>query len=142
MRRMARPLMHASTAEAAARIGETPAKAAIALRAFFRMAAAWQLSTDEARALLGQPARATFFQWKNGRFARLSHDVVRRISWLLGIWKALQILFPEPERADAWIRSGNALLGGQSALQRMLAGDVSDLAAVRAVLDAARGGGQ
>jgi hypothetical protein len=139
---MAQPLRHGSTVDAAARIGESPAKVAIALRAFFRLADAWQLSTDEARMLLGQPARATFFQWKAGRCGRLSHDVVRRISWLLGIWKALQILFSDAGRADAWIRSENALLGGQSALQRMLAGDVSDLAAVRAVLDAARGGGQ
>ena len=139
---MAIPLTWSSTQESAARIGETPAKVAIALRAFFKLADAWQLSTDQARTLLGQPARATFFQWKNGRFGRLSHDVIRRISWLLGIWKALQILFAEPERADAWIQQPNDLLGGHSPLQRMLAGDVSDLAAVRGVLDAARGGGQ
>ncbi|MCU0865841.1 MAG: MbcA/ParS/Xre antitoxin family protein [Planctomycetes bacterium] len=137
---MARPLTHASTADAAALIAETPAKVAIALRAFFKLADAWQLSTDEARKLLGEPGRATFFQWKAGRFGRMSKDVVRRISWLLGIWKALQILFPQVERADAWIRRPNAAFGGQSALQRMLAGDVTDLAEVRAVLDAARGG--
>ena len=137
---MARPLTHASTADAAALIAETPAKVAIALRAFFKLADSWQLSTDEARKLLGEPGRATFFQWKAGRFGRMSKDVVRRISWLLGIWKALQILFPQVERADAWIRRPNAAFGGQSALQRMLAGDVTDLAEVRAVLDAARGG--
>jgi Protein of unknown function (DUF2384) len=137
---MARPLTHASTADAAALIAETPAKVAIALRAFFKLADAWQLSTDEARKLLGEPGRATFFQWKAGRLGRMSKDVVRRISWLLGIWKALQILFPQVERADAWIRRPNAAFGGQSALQRMLAGDVTDLAEVRAVLDAARGG--
>jgi hypothetical protein len=137
---MARPLTHASTADAAALIAETPAKVAIALRAFFKLADAWQLSTDEARKLLGEPGRATFFQWKAGRFGRMSKDVVRRISWLLGIWKALQILFPQVDRADAWIRRPNAAFGGQSALQRMLAGDVTDLAEVRAVLDAARGG--
>jgi hypothetical protein len=137
---MARPLTHASTADAAALVAETPAKVAIALRAFFRLADAWQLSTDEARRLLGDPGRATFFQWKSGRPGRMSKDVVRRISWLLGIWKALQILFPEAERADAWIRRPNQAFGGQSALARMLAGDVTDLAAVRAELDAARGG--
>lgn len=138
---MARPLHAPSAAAAAERIAATPAKAAIALRAFFALAEHWQLTVDEGRALLGQPARATWFQWKNGRVARMPHDVIRRISWLLGIWKALQILFPDPARADAWIRRPNDLLGGQSALQRMLAGDVSDLAEVRNLLDHARGGG-
>lgn len=125
----------------AEQIAAVPAKASIALRAFFAMAQHWQLSTDEARTLLGMPARATFFEWKGGRIARVPHDVIRRISWLLGIWKALQILFPQPERADAWLRRPNTLLGGQTALQRMLAGDVTDLAEVRNLLDYARGGG-
>lgn len=138
---MARSLPNTSTADAAERIAATPAKIAIALRAFFRIAEAWQLSIDEGRALLGQPGRATFFQWKAGRVGCVSHDVIRRISWVLGIWRALQILFPQAERADAWIRRPNDLLGGQSAIERMLGGDVSDLAEVRALLDHARGGG-
>jgi len=119
----------------------TREKVAIGLSAFFRLAAAWQLTADQARLLLGGPSRAIFFQWKAGKVNRVPFDTVRRISWLLGIYKALQILFPQPDRADAWVQRPNALLGGQSALDRMLAGDVTDLAAVRAVLDQARGGG-
>jgi hypothetical protein len=119
----------------------TPEKVAIAVAAFFRLAAAWQLSADQARTLLGCPSRAIFFQWKAGKVNRVPFDTVRRISWLLGIYKALQILFPQPDRADAWVHKPNALLGGQSALERMLAGDVTDLAAVRTLLDQARGGG-
>lgn len=138
---MAIPLQSGSIMEAAQRIAATPAKVAIALRGFFRIAEAWQLSTEESRILLGQPARATFFQWKAGRVARVPYDVICRISWVLGIWKALQILFPDAERADAWLRRPNQALGDHSALQRMLAGDVTDLAAVRNLLDAARGGG-
>lgn len=136
---MARPLSSTGLA-AAEQIAATPAKVAIALRAFFQIAAHWQLDADQCRTLLGAPARATYFQWKAGRIGRVPHDVIRRISWLLGIWKALQILFPQPERADAWLHRPNTLLGGQSALQRMLAGDVSDLAEVRNLLDSARGG--
>ena len=138
---MARPLTVTSATAAAEQIAATPAKAAIALRAFFRLAEAWSLSIDEGRTLLGQPARATYFQWKTGRVARLPHDVIRRVSWQLGVWKALQILFAQAERADAWIRHPNDLLGGQTPLERLLAGDVSDLAEVRSVLDFARGGG-
>jgi len=113
---------------------------AVALRAFFRLVDLWGLSMEQARVLLGRPSRATLYNWKAGRARSLPHDVLRRISYLLGIYKALQILYQNPALADAWLTRPNQAFGGQSALERMLAGDVADLAAVRAHLDAARGG--
>jgi hypothetical protein len=112
----------------------------VALRAIFRLVDLWGLTMEEVRVLLGQPSRARLYNWKAGKIRGLPHDTLRRISYLLGIHKALQILYSEPALADAWIRRPNTGFGGQSALERMLAGDVSDLAAVRAHLDAARGG--
>ena len=123
------------------RLALTPAKMAAGLRTFFRIAEAWQLDAEQTRRLLGQPSRATLFNWKSADVSRLPHDTLCRISYVLGIWKALQILLPQPAQADAWLHKPNALLGGQSALQRMLAGDITDLAMVRALLDAARGDG-
>jgi len=123
------------------RVQPTPDEVQAGMRAFFRLADAWELGAEQARVLLGRPGRATFFQWKKGVVKTVPFDTVRRISYLLGIWKALQILFNEPARADAWVRRPNALLGGNSALDRMLAGDVADLAVVRGLLDHARGGG-
>jgi Antitoxin Xre-like helix-turn-helix domain/Antitoxin Xre/MbcA/ParS C-terminal toxin-binding domain len=117
-----------------------PERDAVALRAFFRLVELWGVSMEQARVLLGQPSRATLYNWKAGKAKSLPHDVLRRISYLLGIYKALQILYQDPGLADRWIRQPNAAFGDQSALQRMLAGDVTDLAAVRAHLDAARGG--
>lgn len=113
-----------------------------ALRTFFRIASAWELATDEARALLGEPPRSTFFEWKRTGDAKLSRDTLERISYVLGIYKALQILLPEPKTADAWIRKPNAapIFGGESALNRMLSGNVADLYVVRQYLDAQRGG--
>jgi Antitoxin Xre/MbcA/ParS C-terminal toxin-binding domain/Antitoxin Xre-like helix-turn-helix domain len=111
----------------------------VALRAFFRLVGLWGLNVEQARVLLGRPARATLYNWKAGRAKSLPHDVLRRISYLLGIYKALQILYQDPALADGWLARPNAAFGGQSAIQRMLAGDVTDLAAVRAHLDAARG---
>ena len=113
---------------------------AVALRAFFRLVDLWGLNMEQARVLLGRPSRATLYNWKAGRARSLPHDVLRRISYLLGIYKALQILYQNPALADAWLTRPNQAFGGQSALERMLAGDVADLAAVRAHLDAARGG--
>ncbi len=111
----------------------------VALRAFFRLVELWGLSMEQARVLLGRPARATLYNWKAGRARSLPYDTLQRISYLLGIYKALQILYQDPKLADAWLMRPNAAFGGQSALERMLAGDVADLAAVRAHLDAARG---
>jgi hypothetical protein len=112
---------------------------AVALRAFFRLAELWGLSMEQARVLLGRPSRATLYNWKAGKAKSLPYDTLRRISYLLGIFKALQILYQDPALADAWLARPNAAFGGQSATERMLAGDVTDLAAVRAHLDAARG---
>jgi hypothetical protein len=73
--------------------------------------------------------------------AQLSPDTLERISYLLGIYKALQILIPDAAQADEWVRRSNtaALFGGRSALDRMLGGQVSDLYVVRQYLDAQRG---
>jgi hypothetical protein len=121
-------------------IAAAPDRDAVALGAFFRLVELWGLSMEQARLLLGRPSRATMYNWKAGRARAVPHDTLRRISYLLGIYKALQILYREPHLADTWIRRPNAAFGGQSALERMLAGDVTDLAAVRSHLDAARGG--
>ena len=119
-----------------------PDPAAAALRAFFRIAELWDLSTDEQIRLLGEPGRSTYFRWKREGTRQLSRDTLERISYLLGVYKALQILFPDPEAADAWVRRPNEapFLGGASALERMLSGNVADLYDVRRHLDAQLGG--
>ena len=118
--------------------------AAAGLRAFGRIAEAWELSVDEQLNLLGQPPRSTYFAWrKQPDKAGLSRDTLERLSNLLGIYKSLQILLPDAAAADAWVRKPNAaaLFGGRCALDRMLAGNVSDLNLVRRYLDGVRGGG-
>lgn len=112
-----------------------------ALRSFFRLAEAWQLRVAEQRRLLGDPPESTFYKWKREQDGTPGRDVVERISYLLGIYKALQILFPDPVQANAWLRKPNqaALFGGHSALERMLSGNVADLFVVRQYLDAQRG---
>ena len=121
-------------------LGSAPAAAA-ALRTFFRLAEAWQLSVAEQTTLLGV-ARATLYQWKQGKVAPLDRHLLERLSHLFGIYSALQILFPAAGRADAWVRKPNAapVFGGKSALERMLGGQVADLWVVRQYLDAQRGG--
>ncbi|MEW5967479.1 MAG: MbcA/ParS/Xre antitoxin family protein [Pseudomonadota bacterium] len=116
---------------------------AAGLRAFFNIARDWGLNTDDQMVLLGSPGRSTFFKWKAApESADLKRDTLERLSYLLGIYKALQILLPDAAAADAWVNKPNTApgFGGKSALDRMLGGNVADLVAVRQYLDARRGG--
>ena len=119
----------------------TSQAAEAALRTFWRLAEAWKLNTAEQMTLLGV-ARTTLYQWKQGKVGPLDKHVLERLSFLFGIYSALQILLPVPERANEWLRKPNTapFLGGRSALDRMLGGQVADLFVVRQYLDAERGG--
>lgn len=121
---------------------ERPKAAAIdataALKGYFGIMDLWNASPEEARTILGSPSESTYFAWRRGKPARPSEDTLRRIGYVAGIFKALQILYSERGLADRWVRTPNRAFGGQTPLRRMAAGDVTDLAAVRAYLDAAR----
>ena len=108
------------------------------LRAVFVLFGHWRVSDAEGRVLLGRPSARTYARWKSGSIAKLPHDTARRLAYLMGIHKALRLLFKAPERGYHWVRKPNLAFGGQSALTRMLAGDVTDLAAVRRYLDGER----
>lgn len=113
-----------------------------ALRTFFRIADLWSLPVDGQMRLLGVTARSTFFKWKKNPNTALPKDTLERISYIVGIYKALQILLPDEKAADEWVKRPNSapLFGGRSALDRMLSGQVADLFLVRQYLDAQRGG--
>ena len=115
-----------------------PKRQADLLRGFFGIMRLWHVDNADARRLLGDPAERTFYAWKAGKVSKLPNDTIRRIGYIAGIYKALQILYPDSRQADDWIKRPNRLFGGQTPLQRMTAGDVTDLATVRAYLDAAR----
>jgi hypothetical protein len=111
------------------------------LRTFFGIAQAWQLAPREAMTLLGLRSRSTYHVWRDGKSGPLPRDTLERISYVLGIYKGLQMLLPSDEAADEWIRKPNAapLFGGRSALDRLLSGNVADLYEVRRYVDAQRG---
>ena len=120
---------------------EAAAAGGAGLRAFTRIAELWHLSITEQLALLGITSRSTYFKWRKEPLPRLPRDTLERLSYLLGIYKALQLLLPDTHAADEWIRRPNEapLFGGKSALERMLSGNVADLYTVRQYLDAQRG---
>ena len=111
------------------------------LRAFANIAEAWGLTIAEQLQLLGIASRSTFFKWRRETSPRLPRDTLERLSYLLGIYKSLQILLPDSRAADEWVRKANDAppFGGGTALERMLSGQVADLYVVRQYLDAQRG---
>jgi hypothetical protein len=113
-----------------------------ALRTFFNIAAAWQLSVQAQRALLGWPAASTFHKYKAGDHGALTFDTLTRLSLVIGIYKSLQLLYPEPSFSDVWPRMPNShpLFGGRPALTLMTDGGIDGLFRVRRLLDSRRGG--
>ncbi|HKY94707.1 MAG TPA: antitoxin Xre-like helix-turn-helix domain-containing protein [Kiloniellales bacterium] len=112
------------------------------LGAFRKVAEALRLTIEEQCTLLGAIPRRTFHRWIAGGAGELARDQLERISLTLGIFKALQILFPVAERRDAWLRAANGdqPFGGQAPLAYLLEGSQQHLWEARRYLDAWRGG--
>jgi hypothetical protein len=113
-----------------------------AIRTVFNVMRNWNISAEDQRALLGWPAPSTFYKYKAGEVGTLSYDALTRISLILGIYKALHILFPDAELADRWVKlpNSNSLFGGRPALAVMVEGGIDGLYRVRRLLDSRRGG--
>ena len=117
----------------------TDDEAAALARTTVNLFRAWDLSDSEARALLGDMAQRTWARWKDGGIGRIDRDLRARMAILMGIHKGLRYLFTDPARGYAWIRKPNAAFAGQTALDVMLRGEITDLIDMRAYLDAERG---
>ncbi len=101
----------------------------------------WKVRDEDARALLGGVSNGTFYQWKQSGGKLLEQDRLMRISYLIGIFKSLNILFSLP-LADQWVHlpNKNEIFAGRSPLEYMLRGGTPAMDTVRQLLDARRGG--
>lgn len=108
-------------------------------RAFVKLAALWEITDEQAAVLMGDISVRTWRRWKVGDLGRAGIDVAARLSNLMGIHKALRLLFKEPARGYGWIKRPNDVFDGVSALDIMLGGQITDLMRVRRYLDAMRG---
>jgi len=113
------------------------------LPAIFNIFSQWRLTGAQQMTLLGLSNEKTLYNWKSQpEKAKLTRDLLERTSYILGIYKSLQILLPDQALADQWLGTpnDNPLFNGTAPLDRLLAGHVVDLAVVRNFLDAERGG--
>lgn len=117
----------------------TDEEGAAMARAVVNLFRHWSITEEQASVLLGGISKRTYARWKEGEIARLTIDQKTRLSLLMGIHKALRILFLDKARVYAWVKKPNDAFGGRSALDIMLRGYLTDLIRVRSALDAARG---
>jgi Protein of unknown function (DUF2384) len=112
-----------------------------AIKAFLNIMAKWEVRDEDARTLLGGISNGQFYEMKKNPQRMLSADALTRISYLVGIFKALNILHSK-KLADAWVQrpNSNPIFGGQTALGYMIKGGLPAMQTVRRLLDARRGG--
>jgi len=112
-----------------------------AFKGLLRIATQWKLRDEDTRVLLGGMSSGSFYASKNRASKTLDEDQLTRISLLLGIYKALNILYSE-KLADAWMTlpNTNPMFGGESPLHYMKKGGIPAFLRVRQLLDARRGG--
>lgn len=114
---------------------------ASALKGFFKLALAWNLRDEDACVLLGGVSSSSYYEWKKKPRRVLEVDRLTRISYLLGIYKSLHILYGD-DLADQWVHlpNRNVLFAGRTPLAYMLEGGLIAMQTVRQLLDARRGG--
>lgn len=114
---------------------------AAGMRTVLAIADEWQLPVAMRRLLLGGIGESTYHKWKAGDVGTPSRDQLERLSLLLGIYKALRLLFADDATGVRWLKAANTDrdFSGQSPLDRMLRGSIEDLYVVRRYLDGWRG---
>ena len=129
------PLIDLSRKEERARLS------ASAVKAFFNIMQRWKVRDEDARLLLGGMSNGSYYELKKQPDRVLDEDRMLRISYLIGIFKALNILHSE-KLADAWIQRANTnrIFGGQAPLAYMIKGGLPAMQTVRRLADARRGG--
>lgn len=112
------------------------------VRTFLNIAEAWKLNVDTQRALLGFPSPSTYFKYKAGQIGPLSHDVLTRISLIIGIYKGLHTLYADENLADSWVNlpNSNPIFGGKPALSLMTDSGMDGLYQTRRLIDSRLGG--
>ncbi len=107
----------------------------IALRAFFVIMDKWKVNKSKQLDLLGKPSELSLNDWEQGHCVILSNETLVHISYILGIYKALDTIFIDKTIAAAWVSKKNKVFGGKSALEYIMQDSLNHLSQVRIYLD-------
>ncbi|MBC5825067.1 MAG: DUF2384 domain-containing protein [Candidatus Eremiobacteraeota bacterium] len=114
------------------------------LKAFFNIVQRSHVRNEDARQLLGGVSNGPYYAMKKNPDRRvLDMDTLQRISFMIGIFKALHILHSE-SLADEWLclPNNNPIFAGKTPVEYMVRGGLPAMQTVRRLLDARRGGGR
>lgn len=119
-----------------------PLRAHVALKGFFNICCEWGCTQEEMMQLLGGVSRSTLAKYQKLPHIRLSRDTLERISYILGIYRSLRIMYPTAERANRRIRlkSRDVPFSGTSAVEFMARGSMRHLVEARCYFDSKRSG--
>jgi hypothetical protein len=111
-----------------------------ALRAFFNVMARWEVRDEDARLLLGGVSNGPYYEMKRDPDRLLDADRLTRVSLLVGIFKALGVLYGDA-LGDRWVHlpNTNRIFAGATPLAYMCRGGLPAMQVVRRLLDARRG---
>lgn len=113
----------------------------VALKGFFNICHEWGCSQEEMMQMLGGISRSTLSKYQKLPYIKLSRDRLERISYIMGIYKSLRVMYPSAERANRRVRlpTSEIPFSGSSALDFMARGSMKHLMQARRYFDAKRG---
>jgi len=100
----------------------------------------WGATDAQAAVILGGLSAKTLQRWRQGEYGRVGRDLADRMSYILGIHKALRIIFADPATGQDWMRRPNATFDGATPFDVLMRGGMDDLRRLRRYLDSVRGG--
>jgi Protein of unknown function (DUF2384) len=111
-------------------------------RAVTKLFELWQLTAADQLMLLGlnESNRIALQRYAKGEALAANRDLLERVGHLLGIHKALKLLYPHnPEIVGGWMSSPNALFDGAPPVDIARRFGFAGLLMVRGTLDRMRG---
>ncbi|MFB2765066.1 antitoxin Xre-like helix-turn-helix domain-containing protein [Marinobacter shengliensis] len=123
-------------------LDDEKAKGHVALKGFFNICREWDCTQEEMMQMLGGVSRSTLAKYQKVPHVKLSRDTLERISYILGIYKSLRVMYPTAERANLRIRleTSEPPFLGASALDFMALGSMKHLAETRRYFEAKQAG--
>ena len=100
----------------------------------------WNLSDDEAEAVLGGLSLQTLAQWAEDQVEHFDQGHCDRLVRLILVHQGLRYVFDDPDDSYAWIRQPAPLFDGRTALEFITGADLADLEWFQGWLKGARVG--
>lgn len=127
----------------AAKKQEQPDAGNMVLPVVFNILDKWSCTQAQQMSILGLTSRSTLNKYRSHpESAKVSKDLLERMSYILNIHKCLRIMFTAEDSVYQWVQKPNShpFFAGRSAMDIMNQGKVVDLYQVASRLNAWRGG--